>query len=293
MDPELFKDFNFSLLNDPTFSEASVREDLIAPLIKYLGYFNSGTTEIIRDHGLKHPFVSIGSTRKRVTVIPDYLLKVNGRPAWILEAKSPTEAITDNKHTEQAYCYAIHPEIRVNYFALCNGREFVLYNISNPKPLFQLPLIAIDPSKQFIKEVLAPSNVFTVPQLQMSKDLGLHVKRIGFHSSDSIFIIGIKLMMIFKYSDNHFSFPAPVGTHEDTYLGSFDFDLDRVLQLKPLIGDAEFAKLTESSKNETIQFFLRDEIEVSMRVSLPVKEVLVENANEIYLPMLVNEFVIT
>ena len=56
---KLFKDFDFSLLEDPRFKEESVREKLIAPIIKDLGYTNSGNTQVIRNHGLKHPFVSI------------------------------------------------------------------------------------------------------------------------------------------------------------------------------------------------------------------------------------------
>lgn len=132
----LFGNFNFSLLDDPRFKEESVHEELIAPLIRYMGYFNAGDTQVIRNHGLKHPFVSIGSTRKNITVIPDYLMKVWEKPAWILEAKSPSESINETKHAEQAYSYAIRPEIRVNYFALCNGREFFLYNVTQRKPLF-------------------------------------------------------------------------------------------------------------------------------------------------------------
>lgn len=93
MEENLFPGFDFSILDDPKFKEASVREELIAPFIKYLGYSNDGTTQVIRDNGLKHPFVSIGSTRKRITLIPDYLMKVEDKPAWILEAKSPTEKI--------------------------------------------------------------------------------------------------------------------------------------------------------------------------------------------------------
>lgn len=90
---KLFKDFDFSILDHPRFKEESVREELIAPLIKDLGYTNSGNTQIVRNHGLKHPFVSIGSSRKNVTVIPNYLMQVLEKPAWILEAKSPSEQI--------------------------------------------------------------------------------------------------------------------------------------------------------------------------------------------------------
>lgn len=291
MEETLFSEFDFSLLEDPKFKEASVREELISPLIKYLGYSNSDNTEVIRDNGLKHPFVSIGSTRKRITIIPDYLMKVNGKPAWILEAKSPTESINETKHAEQAYSYAIHPEIRVNYFALCNGREFILYNISDPKPLIHIPLAAINQSKKFIREILNPSKIFTPKEVSLSKDLGLHAKRVGFRPSDSIFIIGCKPMLIIKYFDDLFSFSAPVGSDYTAYLGTFDFNLDTAAQLRPIIGDDQFAKLMQPTNGRQLQFHFRDEILLNVRVSLPEEEKLFENDQEIYLPLKVNEFV--
>jgi hypothetical protein len=45
----------------------------------------------------------------------------------VLDAKSPTEKVINDENVEQAYSYAVHPEIRSNFFVLCNGIEFVVY----------------------------------------------------------------------------------------------------------------------------------------------------------------------
>jgi len=57
----MFSDFDYSILDDPEFKEDSVREELIVPLIKELGYSASGENKVIRSRQLKHPFISIGS----------------------------------------------------------------------------------------------------------------------------------------------------------------------------------------------------------------------------------------
>ncbi|MES2429380.1 MAG: restriction endonuclease [Bacteroidota bacterium] len=291
MSDKLFKDFNFSLLDDPRFKEESVREELLAPLIKDLGYTNSGNTQVIRNHGLKHPFVSIGSSRKNITVIPDYLMQVSEKPAWILEAKSPFEQITDTKHIEQAYSYAIHPEIRVNYFALCNGHYFILYNISRSKPLFHISLRGIDLYRNMLKELISPIKVFSYPDLSLSKDLGLHFKRLGFTHSDTTLIIGIKPLTIMKYHDDLFSISAPVGDKVTAYLGTFDFNLEVAKQLRPILGEKDFIQIMQPAEGRQIRFNLDSEISLNIKICLPQKEDLIENDKEIYLPLTIKEFV--
>ena len=55
---DIYNDFNFALLNSSEFKEDSVREEIISPLLKQLGYSASGPNQIIRSRNLLHPFVS-------------------------------------------------------------------------------------------------------------------------------------------------------------------------------------------------------------------------------------------
>ncbi|WP_305462477.1 hypothetical protein [Photobacterium leiognathi] len=80
-------DFSLDMLTDIEFKEDSVREEIITPILKALGYSASKPNKIIKSRSLKHPFISIGSQRKKITCIPDYLLEVDGKLAWVLEAK--------------------------------------------------------------------------------------------------------------------------------------------------------------------------------------------------------------
>jgi hypothetical protein len=216
-------------------------------------------------------------------------MKIDEKPAWVLEAKSPTEPINSTQHAEQAYSYAIHPEIRVNYFGLCNGWEFVVYNISDAKPIFHIPMSAMDRHLDLIKELLAPANIFSPKEISLAKDLGLHVKRIGFTPSEIIHIIGVSPLEIIKYGDDQFSFTAPVCVNETDYLGTFDFNLETAMELEPLLG-AKFPYLLTPVTNAIIRFTLPKSFCVNISISLPPNEQLIEVEKEIYLPLAVNHF---
>ena len=153
----LFPNFDFSLLGSPEFKEDSVREALISPMLHALGYSDSGTHKIIRSKGLANPFVKMGSKKHKITLIPDYLLTVDGNYAWVLDAKGPNEPVTSGDHVEQVYSYAIHPDVRVNFYALCNGREFVLYQIGVQEAILYFQLSEINPYWLQLQQLLSPS----------------------------------------------------------------------------------------------------------------------------------------
>ena len=154
----LYQNFDFSLLDSPDFKEDSVREELILPMLKELGYSAQGENKIHRSKSVSHPFVQTGSGKHKLTSIPDYLLEVFGKYAWVLDAKAPNEDIKTGKNVEQTYFYAIHPEIRVPIYALCNGREFILFHISHQKALLYFSLSEIEKHWNELRQLLAPEN---------------------------------------------------------------------------------------------------------------------------------------
>ena len=140
----LWSGINFQRLKDnQEFKEDSVREVIILPLLKYLGY---GVDHIVRSLTLQHPFLKTGSNKKTpIRLVPDYVLRIENRYAWVLDAKGPRENLLDDDYIGQAYSYAVHPEIRSNYFALCNGIEFALYRTDgNNEPILFFQLDEID-----------------------------------------------------------------------------------------------------------------------------------------------------
>lgn len=153
----LFGSIDLSQLESLNFKEDSVREELILPILHTLGYSTGGLNQIIRSKTLQHPFVNIGSKKHNITLIPDYLLAVSNKPAWILDAKAPAEEIGSGENVEQAYSYAIHPDVRVKIYALCNGKEFIAFNIDIPKPIIYFHLSEIKQYWQQLYDLLSPN----------------------------------------------------------------------------------------------------------------------------------------
>lgn len=126
---------------DPTrHKEDTVREEVISPILKALGYKLEGEHRIERSPRLKHSYVMLGSRRSQITLVPDYLLYRFGKPFCVLDAKAPDEDVHEGNHVQQVFGYAIHPEVRVQYFALCNSTDFAIHHVSAEKPVMRIPL---------------------------------------------------------------------------------------------------------------------------------------------------------
>jgi hypothetical protein len=81
-------DFDFSVFHSREFKEDSVREEIILPILQALGYSSSGPNRIIRSKGLEHPFLTVGSGRRPITLIPEYLLTVDDNFTFTLGRES-------------------------------------------------------------------------------------------------------------------------------------------------------------------------------------------------------------
>jgi len=155
---QLFGNIDFRAISqNPDFKEDSVREVVILPILKQLGYSQAN---IVRSKTLEHPFLKVGSNKKiPIKLIPDYIMKVEGSFAWVLDAKAPNHSVVDYENVEQVYCYASHPEIRSTYFALCNGLEFALYRREyTGTPVFFFSLDEIEHYWEEFERFLSPDS---------------------------------------------------------------------------------------------------------------------------------------
>lgn len=117
-----------------SFNETDVREEIIAPFLRSLGYRSGTENNIIREQSLRYPRSSLG--RKNPAKDPelrgkaDYILDIQNLVRWTIEAKAPAVLIAQQE-IEQAWTYANHPEVRAVYFALCNGRVLQVFQTQN------------------------------------------------------------------------------------------------------------------------------------------------------------------
>jgi hypothetical protein len=233
----IYKSFDWSLLDTSGFKEDAVREELIAPLLVRLDYTASGPNRIYRSRALKHPFVYLGSRAHRIELIPDYLFEVGKRLRWVLDAKSPSESTRQGKNAQQAYSYAIHPEIRVRYFALCNGRDFTLFDIHRLVPSLDFPLRDIHNHWQRLTEILAPES-FNVAFDELNPDLGLHLHRLGMRHFEELHFVHIGVGLVARITDETYSIGGTYVLGEEHYCASFDFDAALLPQLLALFPPA-------------------------------------------------------
>ncbi len=146
-------------------NEADVREEVLAPLVRALGYRTGTEFNVIREQGLRYSRLYLG--RKNPAKDPelrgkaDYILEVQERVRWVLEAKAPCVDIGSND-IEQAWSYANHPEVRAVYFVLSNGPEIQVY-VTSYGPTVS-PILAVpysDLTKRFpeLVNLLAPVSI--------------------------------------------------------------------------------------------------------------------------------------
>lgn len=154
----LFAGLDLSDLDSPEFKEDSVREEIVKPLLTKLGYTASGKYRIQRSKKLQHPFVKTASGKRQINIYPDYVLNIRGKHGWVLDAKSPGEEIKTGDNREQVYFYAIHPDIRVKYYALCNGKEFVVFAVDTAEPVLYFHISEWEKHWRSLVFLLAPEH---------------------------------------------------------------------------------------------------------------------------------------
>lgn len=224
----MYQHFDPVLLSDPAFKEDSVREVIISPMLTRLGYHPSGNNVVIRSKPLVQPFIYVGTRRHPVTVIPDYTLYAEGKPLLVLDAKSPAESVESRPNVQQAYSYAIHPEIRAQYFALCNGRRLAFYSVDRSEPLLNMPFEQFETHWDQIEKHLAPKYLLEPALRQFAPDFGLAVTRTGLNSSAKITLLGARLNIFAKVSDGLYTAMVNTSFAGRDHCASFDFGAEKL-----------------------------------------------------------------
>lgn len=237
----MFGRFDFSILSDPEFKEDSVREELVVPILSRLGYSATGEHRIIRSKTLVHPFVYIGTTRYKVNIIPDYLLTVAGSPKWVLDAKAPAEEIVTGSHVEQAYSYAIHKDVRVELYSLCNGHSLVVFHISHVEPILNVPLMQVDDRWGEINKVLCPMAFLDPERIEFLPDYGLTMLRLGGGKIKSLYLPWVPVEYLGRVADDHYTLSCCMNMGIDV-CATFDLDPAMYQALLNSLSEADRAK---------------------------------------------------
>lgn len=130
--------FDFNKLQERDFKEDSVREFIIMPLLRLLGFDEKN---LILSKKLTTK-TRIGSNKEiELRTFPDYTLLLDSQPHCVLDAKAPNESIqAQSKNERQVLYYAINTEIKAPFYALCNGRTLSLFQTSTQECILELDI---------------------------------------------------------------------------------------------------------------------------------------------------------
>lgn len=287
----LFDNIDFNNLPE-NYNEKDVREDIIAPLLKALGYsaFNESIC-IVREPRLKHPFTRFGTKNIKINIFPDYLIKVNGKNAFILEAKSPEKNIKNGENVEQAYSYAINREVQANRFVLCNGREIIIFDVDKDEPLlyFQLGKSNEENWKQLF-ELLSPA-AFENPHIFNYKmDYGIWCMKNGIKQDCLQYFYNCYITGIFRLSESEFTILAIVKRDEELQ-ASFDFDISLFEDFIKQVPDNLQDKVRVSLKNSPFKYVANNKEEsFALKFVAYLSDDIEKNEDEVYVPLKIKEF---
>ena len=135
------------------YNETEVRFHIIDPILRRLGYPGDDSVYLNLEEKLEYPYVHIGRRSKKDLPLgfPDYRAGLKGaRGSFVVEAKAGNVQIGP-QHVEQAHSYAAHAQVGANYFVLCNGKVFSVYQtLSGPDfaPIARGPIYLFDPAAE-------------------------------------------------------------------------------------------------------------------------------------------------
>lgn len=219
----MFPGITKSVLDDPEFKEDSVRELIIAPMMTKLGYLPTGNPRVIRSKTLKHPFIRVGTRNHPVKTIPDYSFVIDERTLFILDAKAPIEDILNPEHVQQAYSYAIHPEVRCEEFGLCNGKELVIFSVAQETPLLRISFEQYESDWSEIEKFLMPRYLREPAIRKFAPDFGLALKRMGIQRDTKLVMMETRLNIFGRVNDELMTASANSDFGSGPHCVSFDF----------------------------------------------------------------------
>jgi hypothetical protein len=284
----MFEDFDFKALDSPSFKEDSVREEIIAPILRKVGYKPTGEFRVERSKSLIHPYVMIGSKSRAVNIIPDYTLYHGNSALMILDAKAPTEEVVKSEHVAQAYSYAIHPDVRCDHYALCNGRELIIYNTRVWDPVFQIEIQAVDQQWDAVYKHLHPRFLENPELRDFVPDFGLHAMKAGVGREIDLILADYYLQDIMKAEDSLFTSSSQLEAGEREFMVSFDYGLAILEGMMQHVPEDFSRAVKERLARQPFNVFLDGKIRISCRVRLGE---LVQGKFESFVPLEIQELI--
>ncbi len=282
-------DFDFRNIESANFKEDSVREILLVPLLTALGYKPYSDFSIERSPKLTHPYVLIGSKKNKVSIFPDYILKIKNTNICIIDAKAPNQKINVGKNVEQAYSYAIHPEVRASLYALCNGHELTVFHVNRIEPIATFKLCEIESCWLKLNNLLSPYKIqnITLNPKNLYPDYGTYLYKSGINKETTINDQNVPIDHITKVNDGIYTVLINRIENDTEYAVSFDFDQIRLTELLTTMLEDDAKKIFNNLHKQPFKsdIFPPHSVNIESYLGKPT-----ETQYEVIVPLNVNKF---
>jgi hypothetical protein len=153
----------FESLDVSSMNETDVREAIVRPLIRALGYRHGAKANIRTEITLRYDRAYLGhkdaDKDPKLQGRADYVCEVIPYGRWIIEVKSPKHDL-GLEDAQQTHTYAAHPEIQARFYVVTNGREFKIYQTGAPfHPLLSWRLEETEQVYHAVSNILAPDAI--------------------------------------------------------------------------------------------------------------------------------------
>lgn len=254
----VLQNFDFSEVNSKDFKEDSVRELIITPILDALGYSSNGKYKVSRSKALIHPFWYLGTSKRKINIVPDYVLNINDIPLVVIDAKSPKENILNGPNVEQTFSYAMHQEIRAKMYGLCNGKSLTIFNVSIYNPIAVIDLTNINMAWKEIEKYLLPKNVEFPHLSDFKPDLGLFMFKSGIPKDFIFEFPGVYLEHMAKLSDNEYCCSCNIQLNGESFSTTFDMDYESFIDLMDCLNHQISHEIKDSLSKQPFQTSFKD-----------------------------------
>jgi Type I restriction enzyme R protein N terminus (HSDR_N) len=282
----MFEGFDTKLFESPDFKEDSVREEIIVPILRRLGYSASGEHSIVRSKSLVHPYVFIGTTKHPVSVVPDYTLLHLGKPILILDAKRPTVDVLDKASVQQAYSYAIHPEIKCRHFALCNGRQLAVFDVEEVKPVLVLPFAEFNSRWEEIERHVSPRYLLEPRLRRFAPDLGKKFLMLGMRKETEITMLSVRFGIVAKVSEQLYTLSAVCDFGGEDHFVSLDFSPEHLPSILSSLPDSLRSEFVGALSSSPFQASADLHIEIDVLTYLGEET---QGVSEKFIPLVIHQ----
>jgi len=282
----MFAGITSKVFDDAEFKEDSVREVILVPLIARLGYAAVGEARVVRSKTLTHPFIRIGTSKHPVRIVPDYSFVYQSKILAILDAKAPTEDILADECVQQAYSYAIHPDVRCEVFALCNGRQLTVFSTGQREPLSVINFEEFESRWSEIESLLTVPFLLQPERRSFQPDFGTAISSMGFDTASRLLFPGVRFGIIAKLNEDFYTASASCPIGDTWHLASFDIPSRMisavVAGLPSELSSILLQALQRAPFHAYADFLI--EIDVALKLGVPTK-----GQHDTFIPLLVEE----